>query len=279
VVQAAKLREQDRKWYPQWLRRCAEFVQVGAEGQIPIVRETVIEFLILWKNRGQKAWQRLQAVRAIELYRDVVLKTDQPSLTDVREKLAELASREQQQAALSNEQPLPEHELVGVIDPHEPPLIQQLRRTLRIRHLAGKTEKAYVHWVERFMKHVGQEDLTRVGAHEVTEFLGHLAVEQNVAASTQNQAFSALLFVFQQVMEKNLEFVNAVRAKKPMRLPVVMSREEVARVLAELGGRDLLIARGQVPVTTGRAGPGRWCECQYSKVSEVPVIAGRFEGG
>jgi hypothetical protein len=53
AVQAAKLREQDRKWYPQWLRRFAEFVQVGAEGQIPIVRETVIEFLILWKQHRQ----------------------------------------------------------------------------------------------------------------------------------------------------------------------------------------------------------------------------------
>ncbi|MDA0657943.1 MAG: integron integrase [Planctomycetota bacterium] len=121
-----------------------------------------------------------------------------------------------------------------------------MRRDLRLLHYSKRTEQAYVGWVERFLRlHPAQDphDLETVGENEVKEFLSDLAVEAQVAASTQNQAFSALLFLFQKVLKRELQFVDAVRAKRPIRLPVVLSRDEVTRLLAELGGRDLLMAQ------------------------------------
>jgi integron integrase len=108
------------------------------------------------------------------------------------------------------------------------------------------TEQAYVGWVERFLKRhciVESAGFKRIGGLEVQSFLSELAVEGNVAASTQNQAFSALLLLFKKVLKRDLELVDAVRAKKPARLPTVLTREEVQRLLNQLGGRDLLMGQ------------------------------------
>lgn len=85
--------------------------------------------------------------------------------------------------------------------------------------------------------------MARLDEADIHEFISDLAVEGNVAASTQNQAMSALLFLFQKVLGRELQFIDAVRSKKPERLPTVLSQEEVQRVLMQLGGRDLLIAQ------------------------------------
>lgn len=243
VIRTAKLQNSDRKWYPLWVAQYAQFLGSDGAANLAVGYESTIEFLKHLKSRRRPAWQRLQAVRAIEFYRSQVLLSSEPSLADIREKLAELVSSEQHRTAQGATDADSVEELVGVIDDHQPLLIQQLQRQLRIQHYSRRTEKAYVQWVERFMKHVGTQDLTNIGEGEITEFIGHLAVHADVAASTQNQAFSALLFLFQKVMDRKLTMVNAVRAKKPSRLPEVMSLEEVAQLLDELGGRDLLIAQ------------------------------------
>jgi integron integrase len=134
----------------------------------------------------------------------------------------------------------------GLIDPSEPKMVQRLRTELRVRHLALKTEKAYVQWVVRFIERfsiAADSDWSEVGSDQVKTFLTELAVEGKVAASTQNQALSALLFVFKNLLDRKLAIVDAVRAKKPQRLPVVLSPSEIEQVFLMLQGNDLLMGR------------------------------------
>ena len=91
-------------------------------------------------------------------------------------------------------------------------------------HYALSTETAYIGWVERFMKHVGSEELEKFGAPELKDFLTDLAVKGEVAASTQNQALSGVMFFYQRILGRELEFIDAVKAKRPQHLPLVMSR-------------------------------------------------------
>jgi site-specific recombinase XerD len=117
-----------------------------------------------------------------------------------------------------------------------------MRAELRLMHYALSTETAYIGWVERFMRFVGSEDLEQFGAPELKEFLTDLAVKGEVAASTQNQALSGVMFFYQRVLGRELEFIDAVKAKRPKHLPLVLSRQEVQRMLRQLEGRDLLLA-------------------------------------
>lgn len=125
-------------------------------------------------------------------------------------------------------------------DGQSPNLLDQMRAVLRVRRYAFRTEQAYCDWVRRFVKFHRmrcREDLVE-GTRKVEEFLTHLAVEGNVAPSTQNQALNALLFLYTQVLEQPLDGrIDAVRARKAPRVPVVLTPEEARRVIALLGGR------------------------------------------
>jgi integron integrase len=209
---------------------------------VPVDRELLISFLREHKAKGRRAWQRLQIVRAVEFYRDAVLRAAEPVLGEIRDALARAAEQERGTDRESAEA----IEVIGIIDPNEPEPIQALRRELRLLHRSPNTEKAYVLRVNQFLRRFkiqSRQDLASVGECEITKFLTEMAVEGNVAAGTQNQAFNALLFLFQRVLRRELKFINAVRAKNPERLPVVLSREEVDRLLATLGGLALLIAQ------------------------------------
>ena len=120
-----------------------------------------------------------------------------------------------------------------------------MRRALRVRHYALRTEESYLNWVARFLDWLERRggDLEAVAEGEVRAFLEELAVGRGVAAATQNQAFSALLFFFGEVLKRPLEKVDALRAKRTTRLPVVLSREEVKRLLGGLEGTMSLIGR------------------------------------
>ena len=114
-------------------------------------------------------------------------------------------------------------------------LVDRVRRALRARHYSPRTEQAYVRWIVRFVVHHGKRHPRELGAAEVTAFLTHLATERKVSASTQSQALSALLFLYSQVLGKDLERMDGlVRARRPHRLPVVLTQGEVDRVLATL---------------------------------------------
>jgi integron integrase len=120
--------------------------------------------------------------------------------------------------------------------PTPSPFLNRCHEILRLRHYALRTEACYVHWIKRFILFHNKRHPADMGAGEIEAFLTHLAVHEHVAASTQNQAFSALVFLYQQVLEIELRRIDAVRAKRPARLPVVMSRPEVRQVLQAIGG-------------------------------------------
>lgn len=115
---------------------------------------------------------------------------------------------------------------------------------MRYRHYSIRTEKAYVAWVRRYILFHDKRHPNEMGSAEIEAFLTHLAVDQNVAASTQNQALSALLFLYRDVLRKDLDFpIDSIRAKRPKRLPTVLTKEEVLRVIGGLSGTYLLMAK------------------------------------
>jgi integron integrase len=117
------------------------------------------------------------------------------------------------------------------------------REKIRARHLALRTEQAYLQWMRRYVKFHGRRHPREMGATEVEAFLIHLAVDAKVSASTQNQALQALLFLYRQVLDVELPWLeNVIRASRPKRLPVVLSTTEVRSVLAQLDGTCWLIA-------------------------------------
>ena len=124
-----------------------------------------------------------------------------------------------------------------------PRLMDEVRRHLRLKHYSLRTEKVYVAWIRRFILNSGKRHPRTMGATEVERFLSDLAVRGQVAASTQNQALSALLFLYRVVLSIDLPWLdNVVRAKQPQRLPAVLSQDEVRRLLAAMDGRPWLIA-------------------------------------
>lgn len=128
--------------------------------------------------------------------------------------------------------------------PRAPKLLDQVRDKVRLRHYSLSTERQYVFWVKRFVLYHGKRHPADMGAAEVESFLTHLAVEGQVAASTQNQALSALLFLYREVLGQDLPWMQeVVRAKRPARLPVVLTPAEVAAVLARMDGVHGLMAR------------------------------------
>lgn len=124
-----------------------------------------------------------------------------------------------------------------------PRLFEEVRRVLRLKHYSLRTEEVYLGWIRRFVLANGRRHPRELGAAEVEQFLSALAVQGKVAASTQNQALSALLFLYREVLGLQLPWLEGVvRAKRPQRAPTVLSREEVVRALACMEGRPWLVA-------------------------------------
>jgi integron integrase len=124
-----------------------------------------------------------------------------------------------------------------------PRLLDQVREVIRIRHYSIRTEQAYVQWIRRFILFNGKRHPREMGAPELTAFLSDLATQHHVAASTQNQALNAILFLYRDVLNIDLPWLAEVqRAKKPQHLPIVFTREEVKALLAQLQGTTWLMA-------------------------------------
>lgn len=121
-------------------------------------------------------------------------------------------------------------------------LLTAVRERIRFRHFSRRTEQAYIHWIRRFIRFYGRRHPRELGKTEVEAFLSHLAVDRKVSASTQNQAFAALLFLYREVLELELPKLETVkRAKRREALPLVLSRDEVRSVLSHLDGKYELI--------------------------------------
>jgi site-specific recombinase XerD len=120
--------------------------------------------------------------------------------------------------------------------------LDRLRAVIRYKHYSIRTEEAYADWVRRFLAFHAALPLDRLAEPEISSFLTHLAVRENVAASTQNQALNALVFFYRNVLKKSLEApFHPVRAKRPARLPTVLSKEEVRRILGRLAGPSTVV--------------------------------------
>ncbi len=153
---------------------------------------------------------------------------------------------------------------------------------MRLRHMSRRTEDAYLYWMRRFYEFHGRRDPSTLGSQHVTDFLSNLATQGQVAASTQNQALAAILFLYRNVLAQSLAWLdNVVRAKRPTRLPVVLSRDEIRAVLSTMSGtprlmamllygsglrlleccrlriKDIDVARNQVMVRHGKGGKDR----------------------
>ena len=122
-------------------------------------------------------------------------------------------------------------------------LLDQVRDIIRIKHYSIRTEQAYLQWIRRYILFHGKRHPSELGSEHLSTFLSHLAMRGNVAASTQNQALNAILFVYREVLKQKLPWVEGVqRAKRPQLLPVVLSRDEIKHVLAQLEGTVWLMA-------------------------------------
>lgn len=122
-------------------------------------------------------------------------------------------------------------------------LLVRLRHAVRERHFSPRTEKAYAGWVGRFLRFHGDTPAQNLGEQEISAFLSSLAVDGNVSASTQNQALAALLFLYKHVLHVELAWLeDVVRAKRPLRLPTVLSRADVKRLIGAMGGVPKVVA-------------------------------------
>lgn len=157
------------------------------------------------------------------------------------------------------------YELAGdVSEGPQARLMDEVRRRLRLKHYSIRTEAAYLGWIRRFIRANGLRHPREMGVAEIEMFLSMLATRDRVAASTQNQALSALLFLYREVLAVELAWVEqVVRAKRPKRLPVVLAQAEVQRLLAQMDGRTWLIA--SLLYGTGM----RLMECLRLRVKDV----------
>ena len=125
----------------------------------------------------------------------------------------------------------------------KPKLLDQVRLAIRTRHYSYMTEKAYVGWIKRFIFFHNKRHPAEMGEAKIAQFLSSLATESHVSASTQNQALNALLFLYREILKKDIGYVNGVvRAKRPHRLPVVLTRQEVRSILGFLDRSDWIMA-------------------------------------
>jgi len=148
--------------------------------------------------------------------------------------------------------------------------MDQVRRALRLRHYSHRTEKAYTHWIRRFILFHGKRHPRDLGTREITAFLTYLAVESKVSASTQNQALSAILFLYRHVLEMDFPDLDGlVRAKRPRRLPVVLTKPELAALLQQLDGDVRLVA--EILYGSGL----RLLECLRLRIKDIDL--GRME--
>ena len=255
------------KWAEIWFTKLCRFHKQPRDPQWQFNAEHVIQFLQAKVKEGFPAWKRRKIVENLISFQRKAQVAQPADLRFIITKLKQIDARDKFQglhqrqagersdlgplamdldADAIDDSDLTEAEIVGKINTRDPDTIQLLRRKLRLVGHAYNTELAYVKWVRRFLKSrgvVSLEDCQRVSRKDVEAFLTDLVVDGNVAPSTQDQAFYAIQFLFDHVLEKDIGKVDALRSKKAKLIPTVMSKEEVARVLGEMDGLYLVIAK------------------------------------
>ncbi len=234
--------ERDLKWAQIWFKQLAMFHQHSGDEHWEYSADDVIAFSRCKLNGGMPAWKRLRMVQSLMNYRKLVQNRSFDDLVPVHQKLQEVVARER----LRQDGVETIDEVVGKINPQEPDVIQQLRRKLRVMGMKYSTERAYVGKVKAFMRDRGLKcvaDFANINGQDVESHLTDLAVDGNVAPSTQNQAFHALLFLFEHVFKRDIGRIEAIRASKGKQIPTVLSTSEVRQVFDQLQGISLVIAK------------------------------------
>ncbi len=129
------------------------------------------------------------------------------------------------------------------MEPRPKKLLDQLREVIRLKHYAYRTEETYVQWVRRYILFHEKRHPREMGRVEIEAFLTHLAVQQQVAASTQNQALNAILFLYREVLNLEVSGVKAIRAKRTQYLPTVLTQQEARAVIQNIGGAQQLVVK------------------------------------
>lgn len=199
-------------FYLHWVRQCYRFNQMEFRG---VASQEQVEAFLKHLSKKHETWQVEQAAKAIKLY--------------------QFFEKRQTTAVLRN--------TLGN-DAQWKAAADDMRNMLRLMHRSHRTEKTYLGWVRRFYRFLGGLSPQSLESSHVKDFMTSLAVEQKVSASTQNQAFNAILFLFRHTLDKDIDDIaDAVRAKRTRRLPVVLTRSEIDRLFHEMQGLNLLMAR------------------------------------
>ena len=231
-------------WFPLWYRRFAEHLQEIRRQPEDVDRKVVIAFLKRLVNQRIAAWKRHQAATAIACYHAQVVKLP---IEDIDGVISELRRRADQERNLGSMVTASANEtagLVGLIDVDEPPLLQHVRREIRLSGLMRRTELAYVGWIKRFLTEHGEtaavfDDVSGAALPaeaSIRKSLGDLVAETDVAPSTLNQAKCALLYLYQKVFNRDLGYLDVASSGKAERLPVVLSRDEICRLMPLFSG-------------------------------------------
>ncbi|MFO7821821.1 MAG: integron integrase [Lentisphaeria bacterium] len=213
--------EKYRRYYLHWIRR---FLQTPAANNPALSKDDSLRGYVQELNQDVKVedWQVEQAERAVKLY----LYTYLPGTSGAGSAAGKEAEADD----------------LPPVSASTGKALEQMRELLRLRHYSYRTEQTYLDWCRRYFAYAAEHRLPSERTETVQAYLSHLAISKNVAASTQNQAFNALLFLFRGVFEKELGDVSkTVRAKRGQKLPVVLTRDEVRRLFECASGKHLLM--------------------------------------
>ncbi|WP_233215835.1 integron integrase [Rhodopirellula bahusiensis] len=238
-------RQNQVKWSKIWFDTMCRFHGRKPQPTWEFTPDDAIAFLKDHLRRKTPAWKRLKIIESLMFYRRHVQAGSPDDLKFIHTKLQSLAREEKiKQMCQGEEEEI--DDVIGHIDPKEPDVIQNLRRATRLRHDKLETERAYVSNVRAFMRERGlkcQADFDQISAADIEDHLTNLAVDGDVAVSTQNRAFYALLYLFEHVLKRKMGEVNAIRASKGKQVPTVLSELEIGTIFSRLKGVHLVIAQ------------------------------------
>jgi integron integrase len=251
IVRTSGVKKPFDRWY---VIRAEEYIGSYPDKRLQDHTKEDIESWLgaLGRKNNLKSWQFRQAVHAIQILFCEIVKA--PFAKDVdwehwKEAARELPSdhvtigREGSNTSATSGSLTAYSSLQETRQKH-PELIKMLVSRLRVGQYAFRTEKSYIDWICRFLAYSANKDPRQMGSSEVFAFLEYLALQRKVASSTQNQALNALVFLYDKVLEQPLGDLGPfIRAKRPRRLPVVLSRDEIRRLLAEIDGIFGLMAQ------------------------------------
>ncbi len=251
VLEELGVQERHRPFYTHWVRQFFNRQQTKKRRQDQGRREIETFLQALSAEAGVADWQVVQARDALQIYyeqfRGIALEPGQTLgvQTARGEGTSKPTARTKAPRVLGKSFSVPKPEKrKAARKANLDALVKAAREALRTQHYALKTEKAYLYWIRRFVAYHNGKRPSHMGGAEIHQFLSHLAINDRVAASTQNQALNAIVFLYRKVVKKDLgDFHDYPRARRPKRLPIVLSRQEVQALLSLMDGAECFIAR------------------------------------